>query len=294
MPASNMRVLSKGPKLDADAIILDLEDSVAEDAKSQARENAVEALNENDYGYRMRVLRVNDSSTAWYEDDMALLKRIKPDAVLLPKVDSVDAIANAQEQCDKYDDTGIVKIWAMMESPKAVLEAGALAKSCEIHKRFNTMLIGNNDLAHDAGMKLDTSRATLLPWIMQLLAAAKTYKLNILDGVYNDFADLAGFKLECEQGAAIGMTGKALIHPSQIDSANLVYSPSQSEIDQAKRIVNAFSDTTKHEGDSNSVGVLQIDGRMVERLHLSMALQTLAVADRIKVRASVRVKKGHR
>lgn len=280
MPASNTRALSKGPNLNADAIILDLEDSVAVDAKNQARENAVEALNKNDYGHRLRVLRVNDISTQWYKDDMALLQRIKPDAVLLPKVDNIDAIANAQSQCDTYDSAGEIKIWVMVESPKAVLEAGALAKSCERFNRFDTMLIGNNDLARDAGMKLETSRTTLIPWIMQLLAAAKAYNLNILDGVYNDFADLDGFKLECVQGASMGMNGKALIHPSQIDSANFAYAPDQSEIDQAKRIVEAFSSEA-----SKTLGVLQIDGRMVERLHLSMAMQTLAVADRIKARS---------
>ncbi len=277
MPASNTRALSKGPNLEADAIILDLEDSIANDAKTQARENAVNALKENDYGYRLRVIRVNERSTQWYQDDMALLQQVKPDAVLLPKVDSVDTIADAQRLCDECDDTGDVKIWAMVESPKAVLEAVALAKSSERYTRLSTLCIGNNDLARDAGMKLDSSRSVLLPWIMHLLAAAKAYNLTILDGVYNDFADLAGFEQECEQGAAMGMNGKALIHPKQIELSNRIYSPSQSEIEQARRIVDAFATEA-----GKTAGVLQIDGRMVERLHLSMAQRTLAIADRIK------------
>ncbi len=277
MPAVNTRALAKGPVLSADAIVIDLEDSVAAEAKPQARENAIDALTHNDYGYRTRVLRVNDVSSEWFEADMAVLRQVKPDAVLLPKVESAQTIQHVQKVLDEADQTGQVKMWAMLETTKAVVNVASITRSRELCHRFQTVCIGNNDLAREAGMRVTSDRSLLMPWLMNMLAAAKAYRLSILDGVYNDFADLDGFGFECEQGASMGMNGKTLIHPSQIDIANQAYSPTENDIEQAQSVVDAFANAVDPQ-----VGVLQIDGRMVERLHLNMAHQTLAIAKRIK------------
>jgi len=277
MPATNTRALAKGPGLNADAIIIDLEDSVAAKVKPLARQNAIDALTNHDYGYRLRVLRVNDVASEWFDDDMGLLQQIRPDAVMLPKVESAQTIQHVQKLLDAADETGQVKIWAMLETTKAVVNVASIAQSKEQCNRFDTVCIGNNDLAREAGMRVTSERSLLIPWLMSLLAAAKAYRLTILDGVYNDFADLDGFAFECTQGASMGMSGKTLIHPSQIDIANRAYSPTANDIKQAQKVVDAFANATDPQ-----VGVLQIDGRMVERLHLDMAHQTLAIAAHVK------------
>ena len=279
MPANNARAMEKATTLDADAIIIDLEDSVAPNLKAQARDAAVEALGAKDYGYRLRVLRVNASDTDWFEQDMAAVRDAKPDAVLLPKVDSVSVIKDAQLRLDKLDSTGSIKLWAMMETPKAVVHAVTLAKLKSHCARLDTFCIGNNDLARAANMKITSDRTLLLPWLMQLVLAAKAYGLNILDGVYNDFNDVQGFDIECNQGAAMGMSGKTLIHPKQIELANAAFSPSDADVKDAQLIVDTFS--LAHNAE---VGVLQINGRMVERLHLDMAQRTLDVANSVKHR----------
>lgn len=280
MPAVNKRALAKGPSLAADAIIIDLEDSVAPDAKSEARENATAALSNNDFGHRTRVLRVNDVDSRWFNDDMAILKKIRPDAVLVPKVETAQAIGKVQSLLDALDSTGEVKIWIMLETMKAVTHAGDIAASSGSCSRLQTICVGNNDLARDAGMRVTSDRSLLMPWLMTLLAAAKAYRLNILDGVYNDFKDLNGFADECEQGAAMGMSGKTLIHPGQIEIANQAYSPTERDIAEATLIVSAFA-----KAENAEAGVVQIEGRMVERLHLEMANQTLAVAKRLEERS---------
>lgn len=277
MPASNTRALAKGPTLSADAIVIDLEDSVAVETKPQARQNAIDALTHNDYGYRLRVLRVNDVSSEWFDADMEALQQVKPDAVLLPKVESAQTIQHVQKRLDDADQSGQVKLWAMLETPKAVVNVASIAHSSEQCSRFETICIGNNDLASEAGMRVTSDRTLLMPWLMSVLAAAKAYRLTILDGVYNDFADLDGFGIECAQGASMGMDGKTLIHPSQIDIANQAYSPTVDDVAQAQQVVDAFASAADPQ-----VGVLQIDGRMIERLHLDMARRTLAITARIK------------
>jgi len=277
MPASNTRALAKGPKLGADAIVIDLEDSVAAGEKPQARLNALEALSRYDYGHRWRVLRLNAVDSQWFDADMALLQQVKPDAILLPKIESAQPIQRTQALLDNIDQAGQVKIWAMLETPKAVVNAASIAQSCEQCQRFDTVCIGNNDMAREAGMRVTSDRSLLIPWLMSLLAAAKAYGLTLLDGVYNDFADLDGFTAECAQGASMGMDGKTLIHPSQIDIANQAYSPTADDVKQAQQVVDAFANAVDPQ-----VGVLQIDGRMVERLHLDMAHRTLAIAAHIK------------
>lgn len=279
MPANNARAMQKAVTLPADAIIIDLEDSVAPNAKVEARMAAVEALTANDYRHRLKVLRVNALDTPWFSDDMQAASKAKPDAVLLPKVETASMVIEAQEMLDKLATSSSscsIKIWAMMETPKAIVNAASIAASAAQCARLDTFCIGNNDLARAANMKITSDRTLLIPWLMQLVAVAKTFNLNILDGVYNDFADLDGFALECVQGAAMGMDGKTLIHPKQIESANAAFAPSATDIKDAQLIVDTFA------MDENSkAGVVQINGRMIERLHLEMAQHTLDIARRI-------------
>ncbi len=277
MPASNARAMEKAMTLAADAIIVDLEDSVAPDSKKAARQAALQALRDNDYGYRKRVLRVNGPDTDWFLDDIAVAGEARPDAILVPKVESASMIEHVQQQLDKLDPNSGVQIWAMMETPKAVVNATEIAACSEQCTRLSTFCIGNNDLAREADMKVTSDRTLLMPWLLQLLLIAKAFKLSILDGVYNDFADLQGFAAECTQGAAMGMTGKTLIHPKQIDIANAAFAPSEEEVANAQRIVDTFA-----LAENLNAGVVQINGRMIERLHLDMARNTLDVANRIK------------
>jgi len=204
-----------------------------------------------------------------------LLKQVQPDAVLLPKVETAQTIIDVNQMLSDYDDS--LKLWAMLETTKAVVNANSIAQSRELCPRFTTVCIGNNDLAREAGMQVGADRNLLVPWLMTLLVAAKAYGLTILDGVYNNFQDIDGFTKECIQGAAMGMSGKTLIHPNQIDLANRAFSPSETEIEHAQQIVAAFSLS-----ENADKGVVQIDGRMVERLHLDMAVRTLEIAERIK------------
>jgi len=277
MPANNERAMNKAPSLSADAIIVDLEDSVAPEAKPLARQAALSALAENNYGYRLRVLRVNGLDTEWLDEDLKVVAHAKPDAVLIPKIESADMIVEIQRRLDAIDSSGAIKIWAMMETPKAIVYAHEIGGTKNTCSRLTTFCIGNNDLARAANMKVTSDRSLLMPWLLQLVVVAKAFDLNILDGVYNDFSDLAGFAIECSQGAAMGMSGKTLIHPKQIEPANKAYSPSAQDISEAQSIVDAFA-----RDEHSDAGVIQIDGRMVERLHLDMAQHTLNIAKRIK------------
>jgi len=279
MPASNARALAKGPVCRADAVIVDLEDSVAPDLKSQARKQAVQIFKKADYGYRLKALRINAADTPWYTDDIEAVMAALPDAVVLPKVETVDDIARLSIALDADSGTSRVAIWAMMESTAAIINASAIAACKEEHPRLSLFLVGNNDLARTSNMPISSDRQYLLPWLMTLVAAAKTYNIGILDGVYNDFRDLAGFAIECTQGVAMGMDGKTLIHPSQIDIANEVFAPSEAAIAEAEAVVAAFDEPA-----NASLGVLQIDGRMVERLHLAMAERTLARVKNLSTR----------
>jgi len=279
MPASNPRVLLKGPTLSADAIIIDLEDSVAPEKKTVAREQAVQALADHDYGYRIRALRINAADSPWYEDDIAAAAVVCPDSIVLPKADTVADVLALSSAMDSHASLADTRIWAMIESPMAVLNARDIAALGQRCPRLSTLLIGNNDMAKESNMPVSVDRTYLLPWLMHLVAVAHAYKLTLLDGVFNDFADTTGFRAECEQGVIMGMHGKLLIHPSQLGIANEVYAPAPDEIIKANKIVAAFSLS-----ENADAGVLQIDGQMVERLHLAMATALLARAARLASR----------
>jgi citrate lyase subunit beta/citryl-CoA lyase len=277
IPGSNARAIAKARTLAADAIILDLEDSVAPDAKALAREQVVSAVREGGFGLRQVIIRINGLQTPWGEDDLAAAIAARPDAILLPKVDSGGAIMQAARALREAGNAEHVKIWAMMETPLAILHAEAIAATAaDPASRLEALVMGLNDLAKETRARLMPGRSSMLPWMATCVAAARAHGCDIVDGVYNDLANLEGFRAECEQGRDMGFDGKTLIHPGQIEVCNAVFSPEQAEIDNARAIIAAFEAP-----ENNGKGVVQLNGRMVERLHATMAKRTLAIADGI-------------
>jgi citrate lyase subunit beta / citryl-CoA lyase len=268
MPGSNARAIEKARTLPADCIVLDLEDSVASDVKPAARAQACAAVTAGGFGPREVVVRINGLDTAWWRDDIQAATAVKPAAILVPKVSSPGHLERLAERlADLHADPGI-QIWAMMETPLAVLNAAAIAAATDGRTRLSAFVMGNNDLAKDTRVRIAPGREALRPWLMTCVAAARAYGLDILDGVYNDIADTEGFARECG--------GKTLIHPSQIAAANAAFAPGAEEVAQARKIIAAFDLP-----ENQDKGVIALEGRMVERLHAEMARRTLAIADAI-------------
>lgn len=272
MPGANQRALEKARSLPADALVLDLEDSVAPDAKTAARERVCAAVRERAYGRREVIVRVNALDTPWGGDDLAAVRQAKPDAVLLPKIASADDVAKASALMGGADGAGVA-LWLMIETPRAVLDVGAVAAACARHGKPGAFVIGANDLAKETRARPGPGRANLLPWLAQIVLGARAYGLDVIDAVYNNHADLDGFRLECEQARDLGMDGKSLIHPGQIAPCNEVFAPSAEDIAWARKVVAVFD-----QPENSSLGVLSLDGVMVERLHLEMAQRVLAAA----------------
>jgi len=278
MPASRPRLLEKAATLDCDALVVDLEDAVAPDAKREARENAVRALATIDYGHRSRVLRINAADTPWFDDDLQAVIAARPDAVLLPKVDDADAVRRLQARLDAADASNGTRIWAMLETPAAVLSlAGIAALGRDAGSRLDTLCVGGNDLALAARLPAVSSpaavRVALQPWLSLFLAAARAGGLALLDGVWNDFADRDGFERDCRASVASGFDGRTLIHPVQIGPVHAAFAPDAAGIAWARRVVEVF------EREENArLGVVALEGRMLERLHLEGAQRTLALA----------------
>jgi len=274
MPASNPRVLEKAKTLPADAVVFDLEDAVAPDNKVEAREQACAATQAGGYGRRQVVIRTNGMDTPWGRDDLIAALRAGPDAVLVPKISSGDEVVSISQAMTKAGAKDI-KLWVMMETPLAMLDAGAIAAaSAQPGSRLACFVMGTNDLAKDTRARLTPGRGAMVAWLSTCVAAARAYGLSILDGVYNDFGDDDGLAAECRQGLELGMDGKTLIHPRQIAICNDIFSPSAEEVDWARRIVAQFD-----RPENASVNVLSIEGKMVERLHADMARRVIALAD---------------
>ena len=281
MPGSNARAIEKARTLPADCIVLDLEDSVAPDAKPAARAQACAAVTAGGFGPREVVVRINGLDTVWWRDDIAAAAAVKPHAILVPKVSSPGHLERIAERlADLHADPGI-QIWAMMETPLAVLNAAAIAAATDGRTRLSAFVMGNNDLAKDTRVRVAPGREALRPWLMTCVAAARAYGLDILDGVYNDISNSEGFAQECAQARDFGFDGKTLIHPNQIEPCNAVFSPSPDEVVLARKMIAAF-DMPENSGK----GVVQIDGRMVERMHAEMARRTVAIAEAIAARAN--------
>jgi len=278
MPGSNAKALAKARSLPADAIIIDLEDSVAPDAKPAARALAVEAVRAGGFGGREVVIRVNGAHTPWGREDLAAAIAAAPDAILLPKVDGPGAIMVAARALRESGAPEGTRLWAMMETPMAILSAGSIAATAaDPDSRLETLVMGLNDLAKETRARLTPGRPALTAWLALCVAAARAHGCDIIDGVYNDLSDLIGFKAECEQGRDMGLDGKTLIHPNQIDICNATFAPAAPEIEAARAIIAAFALP-----ENAGKGVIQLNGRMVELLHEQMARRTLAVADGIE------------
>lgn len=266
IPGSKPRALDKARSLPVDAVIFDLEDAVAADEKTTARATLAEALGQGGYGDRVKIVRINGLDTQWGEADARAAAEMDCDAVLLPKVSSpqdLDALA---------DLIGDKPIWAMMETPRGMLNAPAIAA----HPRLQGMVMGTNDLAKELQTRFRADRLPLMSGLGLCLLAAKAEGLIIVDGVYNAFKDAEGLRLECNQGRDMGFDGKTLIHPAQVEVANSAFAPSEEEIDLSKRQITAFEEV-----EAAGQGVAVVDGKIVENLHVVTAREILAKADAI-------------
>lgn len=274
MPGSNTRALEKAKTLAADTLILDLEDAVAPSAKADARGFVCDAVKTGGYGKRELVIRINALTSEWGMDDLAAAVQAGPDAILVPKVSTPFDIATVDKAMTDAPDT--VSIWAMMETPLAMLNAREIASAINEYSRFECMVMGTNDLAKETGAGLGGDRVAMLPWLMTCVAAARAYGLAIVDGVYNDFRNEEGCAAECAQGRLIGMDGKTLIHPGQIAPANAAFAPSPEQIAAANDIIAAFALP-----ENAGLGAINLNGRMVELLHCEMAQKTVAMSEAI-------------
>ena len=280
MPGSNARALEKARTLPADAVILDLEDSVAPDNKATARQQVMDAVTAGGFGAREVVVRINGLDTEWWIEDLNAVAKAKPDAVLVPKVSNPGNLEDVAERMVDISADHKIRVWAMMETPLAMLNARDIAGAAQdVETRLAGFVMGTNDLAKDTRARITPGRAPMLPWLMNCIAAARAFGLDILDGVYNDLGNAAGFAQESAQARDMGFDGKTLIHPNQIEPCNAAFSPSTDEVAQAKKIIAAF-DLPENKGK----GVVQLDGRMVERLHADMARRTVAIAEAIEAR----------
>jgi citrate lyase subunit beta / citryl-CoA lyase len=281
MPGSNAKALAKAKTLPADSLILDLEDSVSPDAKVVARAQVGEAVRAGGFGGREVVIRVNGPHTPWGEEDLVAASAAAPDAILLPKVDSPGAIMAAARALREAGAPDRTRIWVMMETPNAILNAGSIAAvAADTTSRLAVMVMGLNDLAKETRARLTPGRPTMIAWLASCVVAARAHGVDIIDGVFNDIRDLDGFHLECLQGRDMGLDGKTLIHPSQIDICNEVFAPTSAEVERAAAIIEAFALP-----ENAGKGVIQLDGRMVELLHADMARRTLAIAAAIASRS---------
>jgi citrate lyase subunit beta/citryl-CoA lyase len=280
MPGSNARAIEKARTLACDGIILDLEDAVAPDAKEAARHQVVEAVKAGGFGHREVFIRVNGIDSPWHAADLDAAIAATPDAVLVPKITTGDQLEMIGARLLSMHADHRTRIWAMIETPVAILNIREIAAAAlDSETRLSGFVIGTNDLCRETGARIVPGRAPMLGWLSMCVLAAHTYGIDILDGVYNDLGNADGFAAECGQARDLGFDGKTLIHPNQIAPCNAAFSPSGAEVAEARRIIEAF-----HEPDNAGKGVIQLDGRMVERMHADIARRTVAIADAIAAR----------
>jgi citrate lyase subunit beta/citryl-CoA lyase len=278
MPGSNVRALEKAKTLPVDGVIVDLEDSVAPEAKETARKQAADAVKAGGFGGREVFIRINGVDSPWHADDLSAAARAAPDVILVPKVSSPDTLELIGRRLLDMGTDRKTRIWAMIETPLAIFNILSIAAEArDSETRLSGFVMGTNDLAKDTRARLVPGRAPMLPWLSMCVAAARIHGIYILDGVYNDIVNADGFIDECRQGVDLGFDGKTLIHPSQIEPCNTAFSPSPAEVEWARKMIEAF-DLPENRGK----GVVSIDGRMVERLHADMARRTIAIAEAIQ------------
>jgi citrate lyase subunit beta/citryl-CoA lyase len=280
MPGSNARALEKARNLPADGLILDIEDSVAPEAKAKAREQIAEAIAAKGFGKREVWIRANSLDTAWWADDVAMAGQAKPDGILVPKVSSVADLNKIGESLQGIGADPSIKVWAMIETARAVLDADKLAAASRDPKtRLAGFVFGPNDISRETRIKMQPGRAAMIPMITHCILATRAHGLEILDGPYSDIGNVDGFALECAQARDLGFDGKTLIHPSHIVACNAIFTPPAEEVAEARKIIAAFE-----QPENASRGAIQLDGRMVERLHAEMARRTIEIADAIAKR----------
>jgi citrate lyase subunit beta/citryl-CoA lyase len=273
MPGANERALEKAQTIPADALILDLEDAVAPDAKPEARERVCAAATSGAYGTREIAIRANGIGTQWHQDDLAAIAQAGPAAVVVPKINSAAEVHQIEKALEAGGAPDHTMIWAMLETPVAALSALEIAQSSE---RLAVLVMGTNDLAKELQAAHVPGRQPLLQGLGLCLLAARAAGKIILDGVYNDIKDPDGFLAECVEGRDLGFDGKTLIHPSQVEPCNATFAPTPEEVEKAGRIIAAFE-----EAEAGGRGVVTVDGRMVENLHVEQARRTLAAAEAI-------------
>ncbi len=284
LPASNARAIEKSRSLAADAVVFDLEDAVAPAAKPQARENLAAAFTQGGFGHRETVIRTNEIGSDEYLEDLRLIVRCRPDAVLLPKVSSVEQVRRFAADAQAMALPSGLRSWFMIETVPGLMQLDAIAQAgTQAGPSLACLVVGTNDIAKDTGVSTESGRAYLVPWLMSIVLVAKHRQVVVLDGVWNDFKDMDGYAAEVRAGRAMGFDGKTLIHPTQIELANEVFSPSAQAIADAQRIVEAFR-LPEHA----NAGVINLEGRMVERLHLVQAERVL------RIDAAIRAAQGAR
>lgn len=262
LPASNARAVEKARTLPCDVAVLDLEDAVAPEMKADARAAAVAAAREGGFGPRLGV-RINGLDTPWGADDLAALQDAPVDLIIAPKVESA-AMVHALSAALRHG----ADLWAMIETPRALADLRDIAQA---DGALSGLMLGVNDLAKDLKTGAALDREPLKPWLAAVVAHARANGLNVIDGVFNHINDETGFAAECAQGRLYGFDGKSLIHPSQIEGANAAFSPSAEEIEWARKVVAAFAAP-----EAAVLGVIRVEGEMVERLHLHAAETLLA------------------
>ena len=270
MPGSNARALEKAATLPADALILDLEDAVAPDAKELARTQVCAAVKDRRFGKREIVIRINGLDTDWGHDDMAAAAEAGPDAILVPKVNDLVDVEHAEQHMGEAR----AALWLMIETPQAIFHANEIAGA---GGRLACLVMGTNDLVKELRAQHTPGREALHASLNLAVLAARAHGLTVIDGVYNEIADTAGFEAVCRQGRAMGFDGKTLIHPSQIEGANRIFAPDPGEIARARAILAAFE-----KPENKGKGAIALDGRMVELLHAEIAKQTVALAEAIE------------
>lgn len=278
MPGSNERALEKAKTLPADALILDLEDAVAPDAKEQAREQVCRAVAAGGYGKREIIIRINALSTPWGEADLKAAAAAGPDAILVPKISSSQDVLDAEAKLQAAGAPESLKIWSMMETPIGILHAEEIAAASA---RQTAWVMGTNDIAKDMHAAHTPMRLPMITALGLCMLAARAHGLTILDGVYNDIKDEDGFAAVCRQGLELGFDGKTLIHPSQLGPCNEIFAPTQDEVTFAHAIIAAFNAP-----ENQGKGVLKVEGKMVELLHRDQALRTVAIDNAIKEMAA--------
>jgi citrate lyase subunit beta/citryl-CoA lyase len=273
MPGANDKALEKAKGLAADAVIFDTEDSVAPDMKAVARDKVAEAVASGEYGSRELTIRVNSAETEWHLDDLRSAAAAGPAGIVVPKVDSAAEVAAIEKVLEAAGVPDHTRLWAMLETPSAIENAVEIATSSE---RLEVLVMGTNDLAKELRAALVPGRAPLLWGLARCVNAARFAGKVVLDGVYNDVRDAEGFAAECRQGAEMGFDGKTIIHPSQVEPCNEAYSPSPEEVEHSRRVIEAFE-----AGIAEGKGVVTVDGKMIENLHVDNARRAIAVADAI-------------